>query len=626
MHKYWKHDAFRPLQEEIIDSVLAGYDTLALMPTGGGKSVCYQIPAIAMEGMCLVITPLVSLMIDQVQQLLNKGIPAACVHSGLHFKEIEQIANNSIDGRYKFLYISPERLSSEVFLSAIKKMKICLLAVDEAHCISQWGFDFRPQYLNIGKIRELFFQIPVIALTATATKEVQADIAKHLFLQNVQKFEKSFYRPNISYSVFCVENKDAKLLGILKNVSGTAIVYARSRKKTQELANYLYLNGIQADFYHAGLDSKQKEKKQQDWFTDKKRVIVATNAFGMGIDKPNVRCVIHYDVPETMEAYYQEAGRAGRDEQKAYAVLLYHKNELEQLIQRTEQNFPDITTIKRVYQALANYYKIAVGSSLLESYNFDIEQFCTTYQLKPMETYQALKRLENEGFVGFNESYFNPSRIIINVEKIALYDYQLRNKNAEEIITTILRIYGGDVFTSFTTIHENKIAQLIHGTENYVKTQLAIMHKNGVIIYNEKKDKPNITFLTERYDATKLPFDVKGYEKLKNNFAEKVAYQIKYVNDVETCRSVLISCYFGESLASSCGICDNCLKHKKLNSDFYTQLKTDLLYTLAETPQTSEALYTMFSNYRKDDLHLVITELLKSEQIQLSEGLFSLKS
>lgn len=620
MNTYWKHSAFRPLQEEIIDAVLAGHDVLALMPTGGGKSICYQIPAIAMEGMCLVITPLVSLMIDQVQQLVQKGIPATCVHSGLHFKDIEQLINQSIDGRYKFLYISPERLSSAAFIEAVKKMKVCLLAVDEAHCISQWGHDFRPQYLNIGKIREIFFQIPVIALTATATQETQADIVKYLYLQNVQKFQKSFFRPNISYSVLNVEDKDAKVANILKSVQGTAIVYVRSRKKTQELAVYLYKNGIQADFYHAGLDNKLKERKQQDWFTDKKRVIVATNAFGMGIDKPNVRCVIHYDIPESMEAYYQEAGRAGRDEQKAYAVLLYHNSDIPQLKQRVETSFPDVAMIKRVYQALANYYKIAVGSSMLESYNFEIEHFCNTYQLHPVDTYQALKRLENEGFIGFNEAFFNPSKIVINVEKLALYDYQLRNKNAEEVITALLRIYGGDVFNSFTIINENKIAQLISGNENYVKTQLSILAKNNIITYQEKKDKPNITFLTERHDASKLPFDVKGYEKLKHNFIEKIAFQVKYVSSTENCRSQLISAYFGETLESSCGICDYCLQLKKSTNEHYKDLEKRLLQELISHPIPLETLYQRLAQFKKTEIDQVINALLQSEHIERLEG------
>lgn len=620
MQTYWKHNAFRPLQEDIIDAVLAGHDVLALMPTGGGKSICYQIPAIAMEGMCLVITPLVSLMIDQVQQLVQKGIPATCVHSGLHFKDIEQLINHSIDGRYKFLYVSPERLSSGAFIEAVKKMKVCLLAVDEAHCISQWGHDFRPQYLNIGKIREIFFQIPVIALTATATHETQEDIVKYLYLKNVQKFQKSFYRPNISYSVLNVEDKDAKVVGILKSVPGTAIVYVRSRKKTQELAVYLYNNGVQADFYHAGLENKLKERKQQDWFTDKKRVIIATNAFGMGIDKPNVRCVIHYDIPESMEAYYQEAGRAGRDEQKAYAVLLYHNSDIPLLKQRIETSFPDIATIKRVYQAMANYFKIAVGSSMLEGFNFDIEHFCNTYQLHPVDTYQALKRLENEGFISFNEAYFNPSKIVINVDKLVLYDYQLRNRNAEEVITAILRIYGGDVFNSFTIINESKVAQLISGNENYVKTQLAILAKNNIITYQEKKDKPNVTFLTERHDANKLPFDVKGYEKLKHNFTEKIAFQIKYVSSTDTCRSQLISAYFGETLESNCGICDYCLQLKKSNTEFYKELREHILKVLGEGALPQKELYKNLNAYRQPDIDKVINELLQSEELTRQEG------
>lgn len=625
LNKYWKHANFRPLQEEIIGSVLAGSDTLALLPTGGGKSVCYQIPAIAMEGMCLVISPLVALMADQVAHLHEKGIPAVAVHSGLHFKEIEQVLNNAIDGRYKFLYLSPERLSSKGFTEILKRLKICLIAVDEAHCISQWGYDFRPHYLNIGKVRELFDSIPIIALTASATVEVREDILKSLLFKNPNCFQSTYARPNISYSVFNVEDKEAKIIEILNKVSGSAIVYARSRKKTQELSLRLYRQGISSDFYHAGLDVNLKEKKQQEWFINHRRVMVCTNAFGMGIDKPDVRVVIHYDVPDCMEAYYQEAGRAGRDGNKSFAVLLYANNDTEQLAMRAEQNFPEVVFIKRVYQALANYFKIAVGSSLFESYDFDIEHFCTTYELKPFDTYQALKRLENEGFIAFNESFFNPSSILIVVDKLVLYDYQLRNRNAEDVVTAILRIYGGDVFSSFVTISESKVAAYLKVSENQVKSVMQSMHKSNVVIYNEKKDKPNVTFLTQRYDANKLPFDQVAYKRLKENFLEKANYQLKYLRETSQCRSMLISGYFSEIL-EPCGKCDNCLNKKKVDTKLKEALGHKIKTLLESESKSADMIEEALVDYRKPLIKEVLQILVDTEEIKLSNnGRFEMK-
>ena len=617
LQKYWGHSQFRALQEDIIDAVMAGKDTLAILPTGGGKSVCYQIPAIASQGMCLVISPLIALMHDQVQQLLDKGIAAAYIHSGMHYKEIDLIFNQAIDGKYKFLYVSPERVASASFQDRCKNLKLNLIAVDEAHCVSQWGHDFRPQYLQIGKIRSYFKQIPMIALTASATEEVMEDIKKYLELQKPQFFKKSFFRENLSFSALQIDHKENKIVEIVKRINGSVIIYTKSRKKTQELCAYLYQQGINCDFYHAGLDSRIKIEKQNAWFLNKRPVIVTTNAFGMGIDKPDVRLVLHYDIPDSMEAYYQEAGGAGRDGAKAFAVVLYNAQDIQQLTLRVQGQFPEVAFIKRVYQALANYYKIAVGSSLLESYVFKIEDFCNRYELEPLSTYQALKRLENEGFIMFNDSFFNPSSLTITVEKIVLYDFQLRNKNVEEVLTAIMRIYGGEIFNSFITINESKIAQITKTNEGFVKQQLQILHKHGMGIYNEKKEEPTITFTTQRYDASKLPFNEVQYKRLKTNYETKLKFQSLYLDNKTVCRAKMVSRYFGETLEKDCGICDLCIQKKKDVQEIAHQIlqnwdsdsKQSLVSLKSSHPQLSELQISQCLQYLVEQEKIFETEI-----------------
>jgi ATP-dependent DNA helicase RecQ len=621
LKQHWNHDQFRPLQEEIIQSVLEKKDTLALLPTGGGKSVCFQVPAMVMEGICIVITPLIALMKDQVQQLKKRDISAVAVYSGMSKREIDITLDNCVYGQIKFLYLSPERLSSDLFKERLKKMKVCLIAVDEAHCISQWGYDFRPAYLEIPAFRELLPGIPLIALTASATKEVRKDIIEKLAFTGSSVFKKSFERKNISYSCFYQEDKEAKLLEILKNVNGTSIIYTRSRKQCMKLAEFLNKKRIKADFYHAGLSNKEREEKQDQWTSGTLRVIVATNAFGMGIDKAEVRTVIHYELPENLESYYQEAGRGGRDEKKAYAVLLYQENDIERLREKILQTYPSITLIKKVYQSLANYLKIAVGSSSLTSYDFDMNEFEKVYELPKMETYYALKRLENEGFIQMNEAFYSPSKVIFNVGNQRLYEFQIAEPNFDPLIKVLLRMYGGEIFTNYTTIAENNISRNLHVSTKEVIKMLQHLSKLNMLTYEEQKDKPQILFITPRQDASVLPLDIKKIESRKKNDTEKGEKMIHYVKQRERCRSVILLEYFGESGAKDCGVCDLCLQKKKeqANHEIYARYRPQILNAIGNTAIDINALVKKIDLKNKIAILAVISEMVDSGEIMYNQ-------
>jgi ATP-dependent DNA helicase RecQ len=502
-------------------------------------------------------------MKDQVEQLLKKKIPAAAIYSGMGYKEIDIILDNCIYGKYKFLYVSPERLKTEIFLERAKKMKVNLIAVDEAHCISQWGYDFRPPYLEISNFRELFPQVPVIALTATATKEVKDDILLKLDFKDPKVFQKSFARENVSYSVFSLENKEKKLLEILTKVRGSGIVYVRTRRRTKEISDFLLAQGISSSYYHAGLDHKQRSGKQEDWINNRTRIIVATNAFGMGIDKPDVRVVVHMDLTNSLEAYYQEAGRAGRDEKKAYAVILYHEGDVVDLRGWLAQAYPSVDFIKQVYQALANYYKIAIGSNLMASYDFILEDFTRAYKLQPMETYHALKKLQDEGFIYLNESFFNPSRAMILVDHQELYKYQVAHADFDPYIKALLRIYGGELFTGFMNISNLQISKFMNVPAGEIEQVLKTLHQQKVIFYDPQKDKPQLTFLTSRFDANLLPINKEKLEERKKNDSLKTEAVIKYVKRTDICRTLQLLEYFNELSYSDCGICDVCINKKK---------------------------------------------------------------
>ena len=563
LKQYWGYDAFRPLQEHIIRSVLDGQDTLALMPTGGGKSLCFQVPAMMSEGICIVISPLIALMQDQVQQLKNRNISAVGIFSGMHKNQIDIALDNCIYGDIKFLYVSPERLQTKLFIERAKQMRINLLAIDEAHCISQWGYDFRPPYTKIADFRKLIPPVPLIALTATATEEVKIDILEKLEMINPQVFQQSFARVNLSYSAFKEDDKERRLMKILENVQGASVVYVRNRRRTQEVSDILNKYNIQSTFYHAGLNSIERTKRQENWIKNSVRVIVATNAFGMGIDKPDVRTVIHLDLPDTLEAYYQEAGRAGRDGEKAYAVALFNQSDLDGLEKNVLQSYPSIELIRRVYQCLGNLFQLAVGSGEFASYDFDLIEFQKRFDLPPTDAYFALKILQNQGFIQLSEGFKNTSKVMFKVDNRQLYDFQLRNSKYDSFIKLILRMYGGDLFSTFLNISEANIAKAYSIPVKEIETWLLTLEKFDILFYDKQKDKPQLTFLTPRFDINKLPLQELEIKNRKEQDIQKAKSVKHYAEQPNRCRTQLLLEYFNEISDAECGICDNCLKKKK---------------------------------------------------------------
>jgi ATP-dependent DNA helicase RecQ len=582
------------MQEEIVNSVIAGRDTLALLPTGGGKSVCFQVPGLLLEGVCIVITPLIALMKDQVQQLKKRDVLAVALHSGMSRHEIDLNLNNAIFGKTKFLYVSPERLQTEIFIERVKQMNVGLIAVDEAHCISQWGYDFRPPYLQISALRELKPDVPVIALTASATTQVQLDIVEKLsFHKGHSIFKKSFARDNLSFVVRKTENKEKKLFEILNKVKGSAIVYVRSRKGTQELAKRLAKNGISSSYYHAGLSFEERTRRQDEWIENKTRVMVATNAFGMGIDKPDVRLVLHIDIPENLESYYQEAGRAGRDSLRSYAAILYQEADVNNIRTKVAQSLPSVNELRKIYQCLANYYQLAVGSSEGESYDFDIHKFTDRFQLNPIEAYNALKKLEEEGLIQFNESYYSPSTLHITADHSQLYQFQVANARFDEAIKMLMRLYGGELFSGFVRISESYIAKALNTSDEQLISALKLLHELRVAIYTPIKDKPQLTFVLPRQDADKLPLNVKRLEERSKLILSKLDAMLDYVTSTHRCRMQMVQDYFNEVTLETCKICDVCIsKRKSDNTQDFDLLKAEILKILGDQPLPVEALET----------------------------------
>lgn len=565
LKQYWGYDNFRPLQEDIIMSVLGGCDTLALLPTGGGKSICFQVPAMQLDGICIVVSPLIALMKDQVSQLEKRGIAATAIFSGMSPKEIDMTLEDAVNGKYKFIYVSPERLRTEIFKERTKRMEVGLLAIDEAHCISQWGYDFRPPYLQIAEFRELIPNVPTIALTASATEKVKEDIQDKLaFGDSKQVFQKSFARANLSYSTLYEEDKERKLISILNRIEGSAVVYVRNRRRTRDIAELIRKNGIRADFYHAGLSNEQRDYKQAAWIDNKIRVIVATNAFGMGIDKPDVRVVVHMDLPDSLEAYYQEAGRAGRDTEKAYAVALFDHNDIINLEQKTLQAYPEVDVIRAVYQGLANYYNLAVNSESYASHDFDLGHFVKQFNLDSMPAYYALKTLAHEGFIQFNESFYNPSKILFRLRYSDLYEFQIKNRFLEPIVKLLLRMCGGEVFNNFMRVSENEVAKYLRTSTQHIMKQLEQLEQYEVLHYQRQKTKPQVVFLTPRYDARKLPLNIDSLETRKQRDLDKVKAVINYVKHKDRCRTQLVLEYFGEVSYEPCEVCDVCVKKKRM--------------------------------------------------------------
>jgi len=626
---YWGYDNFRPLQEEIIQAVLDGKDTLALLPTGGGKSICFQVPAMAMDGLCLVISPLIALMKDQVEGLKQKGIPALAIYSGMGFPEIKKTLQNAAYGNYKFLYVSPERLETGLFLDFLPAMNINLLAVDEAHCISQWGYDFRPPYVRIANLREQLPGVPVLALTASATKIVQDDICDKLKPAISQAppsgggrgtwkiFQQSFERPNLSYSVFNVPSKQNKLLEILKNVPGTAIVYCKSRKHTKEIADLLRLNNISADYYHAGLSNDERNKKQENWISNKTRVIASTNAFGMGIDKPGVRAVVHYDVPDCLENYYQEAGRAGRDGKRAYAVLLYTNKELENLQQQSAIRFPPGDVIRQVYIAMMNHLQIPAGSGEGMNYDFDIAVFSTAFKLNMLTVTYAIKALEQEDIISYNEVFFKPSTVVFTTNREELADFEKQHPAFEPLVKGLLRSYEG-IFDFPATIYESKLARFLQATEDKLKKDLQKLHESGIISYSAQKDKPQIILLQNRMYTDNYAINTADHLKRKQRFEERVLAMTGYVKKTTGCRSVHIAAYFTGLKINDCGICDHCISEKliHISTEEFNNISGRVLEMIKDGALQVDEILINLEGIKKGKIWKVIEYLLAEGKIQ----------
>lgn len=617
LKKYWGYPEFRPLQFEIITAVLEKQPVLALLPTGGGKSICFQVPAMCEDGICLVISPLIALMKDQVMQLQKRNIKAVAIYSGMKPKEIDIALDNCVYGEVKFLYISPERLKTEIFIERAKQMKINLLAIDEAHCISQWGYDFRPPYLEIAEFIDEVKPPRIMALTASATREVKTDILERLKIPETKVFQKSFARSNLSYSVFELENKEQKILEILRNVPGTSVVYVRSRKQTREIAHFLYQNRISADYYHAGIPGSVRSEKQDKWISGDTRVMVATNAFGMGIDKADVRTVIHYDLPDSLEAYYQEAGRAGRDEKKAYAIQLYAKNDITTLRSRTEQAAVSVDFIKRVYQALANYFKLAVGSAVMSSFEFDYRAFAKNFDLPLVETYHALNKLVDEGLISLNEPFKESSKLMFNLNQQEVYKFQVANRTLDPVIKALMRLYGGQLFTDFVVIKEKDLATLLGESIDKVMNQLTYLDQSEVILYQKLSDIPRITFLTARFDANNLPVNHERIKWRREVTLGKANSVIQYVADTIKCRSRVIQAYFDEISYEDCGVCDVCLARNK----YSTSIPLGEIEAFIQSGAKSESeLKSQFQHVSFDDLVAGLRLLMDQKKVYFTKN------
>ena len=620
LKQYWGYDRFRSPQLDIINAVIAKKDVLALLPTGGGKSICFQIPALISEGLCLVITPLIALMEDQVGQLKKRGISAMAIHSGMARSEIDVALDNCVYGKVKFLYLSPERIQTDLFKERVQKMNVNLIAVDEAHCISQWGYDFRPSYLQISDLRELIPEVPVIALTATATKKVKADITLNLKLQSPASFSKSFARENLSFVSRQAENKEKLLLQVLQKVNGSAIVYVRSRKAAEKMANWLITQKIPATFYHAGLNYQQRNEHQKNWIEGVSRVVVATNAFGMGIDKADVRTVIHMDLPENIEAYYQEAGRAGRDGKKAYAVVIFHPIDIKTLRDKVQLSQPTIEDLKSIYQALANYFHLAIGSGQGESFDFDLADFALRFNLKPLPSYTIIKKLEEQGLIQLSESFYRPSKIHFQVSKKKLYEFQVSNEHFDLVIKAMLRLYGGELFSNFVPVSESQIGRAIKWNVSETRIALDQLHKMQFLSYEKASEMPQITFLTARQDAHRLQIDEFRFKERRDLAIGKMESMIEFASQHHQCRTQIIQSYFDEEAFATCGICDVCIaRKKKENLSEVKSYHDQILSVLSKRPQTSEELEKEINPDDHELLVEVIREMLDSNEIKYDE-------
>ena len=622
LKQYWGYDSFRDLQEEIITSIGEGKDTLGLMPTGGGKSITFQVPALAQEGICIVITPLIALMKDQVQNLRKREIKALAIYSGMTRQEILTALENCIFGNYKFLYISPERLDTEIFRTKLRSMKVSMITVDESHCISQWGYDFRPAYLKIAEIRELLPEVPVLALTATATPEVVTDIQARLKFREGNVFRMSFERKNLAYIVRKTDNKTKEIPYILQRISGSAIIYVRNRRRTKEITELLMNEGITADFYHAGLDNAVKDLRQKRWQSGEVRVMVATNAFGMGIDKPDVRIVLHLDLPDSPEAYFQEAGRAGRDGEKAYAVILYSKSDKTTLHKRVVDTFPDKEYILNVYEHLQYYYQMAMGDGFQCIREFNLEEFCRKFKYFPVPVDSALKILTQAGYLEYTDEQDNSSRILFTIRRDELYKLREMGKEAEALIQSILRSYTG-VFTDYAYISEESLAIRTGLTRQQIYNILVTLTKRRIVDYIPRKKTPYIIYTRERLELRFLHIPPSVYEERKARYEARIKAMEEYVTTENICRSRMLLRYFGEKNEHNCGQCDVCLSKRatdNLSEKSYEEVKRQILNLLSHSPLTPAETADQIKA-EKEDIGQVIRYLLDEGELKMQDGM-----